>query len=860
MRKFISVVLSLLMSLAASWSIARPISETTARTVAQRWLAQQGINMTPEGLQVDSLAASGKAALYVYQTPAPLLAWAVVAGDDVAEPILGYSTDSPFIYDTRHANIKKWIDGYVKQIRWAQSQGLLPNGETQSLWRMALGLDSKPSNGRPMDVQPLLSTRWDQDPYYNALCPFDAAAGERTVVGCVATAMAQVMKFHNWPTRGSGIKSYNTARYGTLTANFGATTYNWAAMPNVVAAPNPAVATLSYHCGVATEMVYDIGSRGGSGTYVTISSFSPQNNAEYALKTFFGYVSTLRGVQRSSYSATQWQNLAKAELDARRPILYSGAGSGGGHAWVCDGYDANNRFHMNWGWSGNSDGYFALSALNPAALGTGGGDGGFNTDQEMVIGVQPPSGGNPTGSPVLTLSRGIILSPTSISYADPFSLTANVANTGTGAFSGQILAALFSNGNFVAGIDTLTTGQLGTGMTFASPLSFSTQGVLAAASGTYQVQLFYRTNPANQWTAITDGVGMPNLATLTVTNVSAFRLRTAIVVTGGGAVAQGQSLTGNFSVENASATSFSGVVSLDLYDLNGNYLQTIQEYPNSSLPAGTFSNPINYSSAAITAAPGSYILALTYQPTGSTNWLLVGDGAYRNPVFINVVEPTIQPDSYEPNDEITQANLLPYSAFGTGFKASTPGSNLHVGNDVDHYKLSLPTGFSYTFNPRLQDSYSADNGQNYTVDAIFSYSLDNGVSWSETVDDVMAGPFVLGNGGLVIFKVANYTPGNTGTYLLDIPFTRGPVSVSEKSNNKPLILYPNPAKDCIYFDNENAQAGQVYIIDLQGKTLAIQSLVIGKNSLNTSSLAAGTYMVKLQIGSATRTGKITVAR
>ena len=154
--------------------------------------------------------------------------------------------------------------------------------------------------------------------------------------------MAQIMKFWNYPETGSGFHSYNHPAYGTLSANFGSTTYQWSLMPNVVSSSNSAVATLMYHCGVSVNMVYDIAAKGGSSAQTL--------DVAAALKTYFGYSSTVEGKYRKDYTDAQWIDLLKTELNAGRPVQYAGTGSSGGHSFVCDGYNSNDFFHMNWGW------------------------------------------------------------------------------------------------------------------------------------------------------------------------------------------------------------------------------------------------------------------------------------------------------------------------------------------------------------------------------------------------------------------------------------------------------------------------------------------------------------------------------
>ena len=198
----------------------------------------------------------------------------------------------------------------------------------------------------PSIVGPLLVTTWDQIAPYNALCPSDPNArpdcNGRVLTGCVATAMAQIMKYHEHPPQGVGSHSYTHSTYGTLSANFGDATYQWSNMPPALTAESSSdVATLMYHCGVAVEM--DYGAEGSS----------PTKDVPNALSTYFGYDQSIKHIYQSNYKSDDWYTILRTELDAGRPIYYSGDNGVDGHAWVCDGYNSENHFHFNWGWGGD---------------------------------------------------------------------------------------------------------------------------------------------------------------------------------------------------------------------------------------------------------------------------------------------------------------------------------------------------------------------------------------------------------------------------------------------------------------------------------------------------------------------------
>ena len=307
----------------------------------------------------------------------------IVSADNRVQPILGYSVVSDFAVDNIPSNLAAWLAGYDKQIRTVMEDASLPvhaGWQEQSAPKSADGYDSI--------VGPLMTTTWDQSPFYNDMCPMHG--GERTMTGCVATAMAQVMKYWNWPATGVGQHSYNDGGYGVLSADFGATAYDWVNMPTALtssstAAQVSAVATLMYHCGVAVEMMYGTEADFGSGAYDLMwDNGLNYPCAENAFRTYFKYAPSLTGIARYRYPQNEWAAIIKNEIDHHRPVIYGGQvdGMGFGHQFVCDGYDTNGFFHFNWGWSGYSDGFYSLS--NMVA-----GDYSLNQGHTAIIGIEP---------------------------------------------------------------------------------------------------------------------------------------------------------------------------------------------------------------------------------------------------------------------------------------------------------------------------------------------------------------------------------------------------------------------------------------------------------------------------------------
>ena len=308
----------------------------------------------------------------------------IVSADNRVQPILGYSLQSNFDVDNIPSNLAAWLEGYDKQIRAAMEDASLP---VHAGWQQQ-AMPKSGVDGFDSIIGPLMTTTWNQSPFYNDLCP--QIEGERTVTGCVATAMAQIMKYWNWPDIGVGQHSYNDYLTGVQSADFSTTHYDWTNMPDSLTSSSTsaqvdAVATLMYHCGVAVDMMYNLLDSNGSGAYDLMGSQGLDFPcAENALRTYFKYSPSLAGLQRRDFTNEEWTAAIKDEIDHRRPILYGGMSTalGFGHEFVCDGYDTNGYFHFNWGWSGYCDGYFALNDLGPGFY-------SFNSSQTAIVGIEP---------------------------------------------------------------------------------------------------------------------------------------------------------------------------------------------------------------------------------------------------------------------------------------------------------------------------------------------------------------------------------------------------------------------------------------------------------------------------------------
>jgi hypothetical protein len=687
----------------------------------------------------------------------------MVSGDDQVIPVLGYSNMRSFNPDSLPPNARKWLEACKLQILDVIAQDIPSTPEIREAWDGWLNGVPPVSLRDASSVAPLIKTEWGQELYYNDLCP--KGLKSTALTGCVATAMAQVMKYWNHPVSGSGFHSYRHGTYGTLSANFGDETYQWNAMPNKVASANNAVATLMYHCGVSVDMDYGTISQGGSGAYV-ISSRSPVTHCtEYALKTYFNYENMLSGRVKDNYGETQWINLLKTELDAGRPIIYAGFGSGG-HCFVCDGYDNRDYFHFNWGWNGSFDGYFSVNALNP------GGE-SFTDDQQALVGIMPSSASPGESTFDLALYQSLTASATTLNVNEAFSLHTDIANFGTETFNGDFCAAVFdSQGQFLDYVETKNNCSLPGGAHYRDGLTFSTDGIGYMYPGTYRTTVYYRPSGGN-WVQIPSGEYY-NLIELTVVYPNDIELRTAMTITPDPLI-QGAPASVSLNVVNRGNANFVGAYGVGLVGTGENDAQIIGLYNESQgLPPGyTYRQPLTFSTGSIDVPPGTYTLAAFSCPQGIADEMaFLSSNNYPSLIKVIVQEPPIPVDKYESNNTAETAYPLPVTFTNDRATVHTDNATLHLGTDVDVYKITLPAGHNYTLTARLHDAYNSGNGQTYTVDALFVYSTDGGSTWKGSYDDIMPGSLSLRNGGVVHFRVTSYYTGGTGDYLLDLGITR----------------------------------------------------------------------------------------
>ncbi|NLJ81722.1 MAG: T9SS type A sorting domain-containing protein, partial [Bacteroidales bacterium] len=393
MRKYFFISLILILAHVVNSS---PIDTNLAKQVGTTFLNKVNQNKNQKSIpdlhlvhQEASLQKSENQNVYFYVYNLSNQGFIIVSADDRVEPILGYSLQGDFDLNNIPPALSEMLKVYKNTIDYVITNNIPAGAEITQSWQDLIS-GNIPTR-KSSSVDPLIETRWGQSgrkyssvfyELYNNMCPYDTDKSELTLTGCVATAMAQIMRYWKYPSIGMGSHFYTHTKYGPLYADFESVHYDYDSMPvqlNNLSTTGQidAVATVMYQCGVSVDMKYGVDGSSSS----LLEWTKGARSGEYALKTNFGFYNA-KGIKKENYTESQWVAILKTELNESRPVLYRGESSSGGHAFICDGYDANNKFHMNWGWEGYLDGYFTITSLNP-------GTSSYNNNQGAIIGVQP---------------------------------------------------------------------------------------------------------------------------------------------------------------------------------------------------------------------------------------------------------------------------------------------------------------------------------------------------------------------------------------------------------------------------------------------------------------------------------------
>lgn len=357
-------------------AVASPVNIKTAQTAGTHHLQQLGLMKASDTLTLcdswsfQSQSGEEVSCFYVFNLGDE--GFVIVGADDRCTPILGRSMNGAFRRSELPTNMRGWLDNCAQEIQ----NGILANApddkQAKAAWDKLLNAPICAPDS-PKDETYLLTSTWEQGSGYNEYCP--VMDGGHVVVGCVATAMAQIIRYWGYPSRGFGKKKYVHSYYGQQSADFDTANFDYSLMPNHLnhrstAAQKHQVSLLCYYCGVVVSMEYQHpGHMTGSGSHTerVVDGIA-----------HFGYTDCEIYSRVNVNDDDIWRAIILNEIDNLRPIEYAGNGSSGGHAFVLDGYNDNNQYHFNWGWGGYCDGFYTLTTMQ-----------GFTTGHDMVINMKP---------------------------------------------------------------------------------------------------------------------------------------------------------------------------------------------------------------------------------------------------------------------------------------------------------------------------------------------------------------------------------------------------------------------------------------------------------------------------------------
>ncbi|GAB6010204.1 thiol protease/hemagglutinin PrtT [Dysgonomonas reticulitermitis] len=530
----------------------------------------------------------------------------IVAGDDVAVPVLGYSDNGKYDENNLPPNFAYWMDFLSKEIASAIENNARQSSETKAQWEIYSNDAAPLLKAGDVVVGPLVQTKWNQGSPYNNYCP------NGSYTGCVATAMAQIMKYHTTPTtRTVTIPGYTTmTNKRSIPAITGSTSYDWDNMTNTYSGSSTqlqkdAVAKLMYECGVSVEM-----------DYTTSSSGAYSFDVGIALVNYFGYDPSVQIKSREYYSNADWENLIKKELDDGRPVYYSGRSNNSGHAFVCAGYKDNGEYYFNWGWGGLYDGYFVTTSLNPGTDGVGAGEGTYNLGQEIIINIKPNAGGVASSGIHLWSKTSLVLSKPTVDKGEPFTVNAPVINFGLFDFTGRAGIALIDNDDRIISIIGVKENlSLLPGYGYNSSYIINCIVPSTIDAGNYRLRAIVQSDNSEEWTIVTGTPGFTDILNITITDQTEPDNSNLVVyndpafVIDPNPIVQNSGVSITFGLYNNNGALFFGDIELSLCDLSGNVVEII-ETRLVSVPNDNSYHPYTFMSPNISSPGGEYKLTV----------------------------------------------------------------------------------------------------------------------------------------------------------------------------------------------------------------------------------------------------------
>lgn len=582
----------------------------------------------------------------------------IISAEDQTEEVLGYSVSGRFDINRMPSNTKAWMECLQHSVVELKDQATRAYSASNTY----------------SAIEPLVETQWNQGAPYNKLCP------NNSYTGCVATAMAQVINYHKWPeTTVQSIPTYTTQSYGFQIPELPVTSFAWS---NTTIDD---IAKLMYYCGASIQSDYTDFSTGAS-NYLPLR----------ALKTYFDYDASIQIHNRSSFAVDAWESMIYQELTEGRPVLYFGSSTGGGHAFVCDGYE-EGLYHINWGWGGYCDGFFRLSILNPQGSGAGGSStsDGYSISQSVITGIKPNTGAVQEVRKVLDVTCLRLTGETTLKRENAdetfggLSVQLVASNSQDNIFDGSMGLALYQNGDLK---DVILQAEVN-GLEFGWTTEYAFEGLNMEKSypaGEYQIKLVCKPSGSDKWTPC-DG------SELCYIQASATEKEMTLKVFPSALDIKGNSLTFTEGKEikkqilrlnvTNNGPEYNGVLS---FYLNGKCLSATGAY----LPAGAtedydFECMPDYGINELRAYAGDSWYGAPMTLIYSEDVKIIPEGEEDNP-FYNPADNQMIGGFYHSNDYETGAGIVMFNGINKTGQIYTPEHlAVYKGNKITHVRFAM---------------------------------------------------------------------------------------------------------------------------------------------------------------------------
>lgn len=773
MKHRLTFLLSFLLTTVVA--MAAQVSKEEAQSTAEQFMAGRYASARGGVFHSRVRMVVAERAYYVFNV-GESEGFVIVSRDDRAPAILGYSDEGFYNPQEVPDNMEAFLKGYANEM-----QQISATPRTRA---------AAPKKAVRNSISPLLTTLWKQGSPYNDQCP--TIGGKNAVTGCVATALAQVMNYHQYPVAATKAVS-----------GLPATTFDWNKMRDSYKTGDDAseVAKLMHYCGVAVQM-----------SYGADASSAASENTVTALVDYFDYDAGAKYVKRSGMGYTDWVALLYNELASQRPVLMGGQSTGGGHAFVCDGYDEDDFFHINWGWGGLSNGYFRLSNLAPDTQGTGGSTtaDGYNLDLGAAIGVQPNKGSEL--SPLCLTTTDISWGEGSQYYAwtkmsngnfqifPIFSFTNDTGREGSFRYGLRLLKGDEAVADFILK-ESFVTVPNGTTKIVGSTIQFGS----GLADGTYRLIGIYQVSGGN-WTPCENAdkcyiecAISGNDLTADIKALAEAKANLAVTsITGTDALSFYMPQDVTVTLTNSGDGDFSGDITLEL--ISGNTVYQKLGGAVAEIPAGE-----------------SRSITVTISPVRTGNFeLAVVQGYFLDGVVLGTKPVSISAPSTNVNIALSdyKNNNIGNIIYGNTFKASVTatnsGSDYKYGFTAKLYKTTsggngslayektddtvLPAGVTQTYDFEFPD---LEYGEEYFC-YVGYYTFSGN---SRTFHNVGGYGYTMAHGFVTIDADGKVTA-EAPVASVTIPATA--IAVDLRGQNVVTTVTPNDNPNCLYLLDEGA--------------------------------------------------------